>query len=127
LPEVNSQPDRLDLDDTALMAAKKRGVGIVISSDAHRVEELGLVEFGVYQARHPGGERRGQHADADAAAQATQTVVAPCGETVGSRSRETSVRLNSHEFSYTNPLQARSSLIRPTGLRFAFDHGRRLT
>jgi DNA polymerase (family 10) len=33
------------------MVAKKRGVGIVISSDAHAVEELGLVEFGVYQAR----------------------------------------------------------------------------
>jgi DNA polymerase (family 10) len=56
LLEVNSQPDRLDLDDTALMAAKKRGVGIVINTDAHAVEELALMEFGVYQARRGGLE-----------------------------------------------------------------------
>jgi DNA polymerase (family 10) len=58
LLELNSQPDRLDLDDTALMAAKKRGVGIVVSTDAHSVEELGLMEFGVYQARRAGLEAR---------------------------------------------------------------------
>jgi histidinol phosphatase-like PHP family hydrolase len=27
------------------------GVGIVVSTDAHAVEELGFMEFGVYQAR----------------------------------------------------------------------------
>jgi DNA polymerase (family 10) len=51
LLELNSQPDRLDLDDAALMVAKERGVGIVVNTDAHAVEELGLMEFGVYQAR----------------------------------------------------------------------------
>jgi DNA polymerase (family 10) len=56
LLELNSQPDRLDLDDTALMAAREHGVGIVINSDAHSVEELGLLEFGVYQARRAGLE-----------------------------------------------------------------------
>jgi DNA polymerase (family 10) len=54
--ELNSQPDRLDLDDTLLAAAKKRGVRIVIGSDAHSVEELGFMEFGVYQARRAGLE-----------------------------------------------------------------------
>jgi DNA polymerase (family 10) len=49
--ELNSQPDRLDLDDVALMAAKDRGVKIVIDTDAHAVEELGFMEFGIYQAR----------------------------------------------------------------------------
>jgi DNA polymerase (family 10) len=51
LLELNSQPERLDLDDVALLAAKERGVGIVINTDAHSVEELGFLEFGVYQAR----------------------------------------------------------------------------
>jgi DNA polymerase (family 10) len=51
LMELNSQPSRLDFDDLALMAAKERGVHIVINTDAHAVEELGFLEFGVYQAR----------------------------------------------------------------------------
>jgi DNA polymerase (family 10) len=51
LLELNSQPERLDLDDVSLLAAKERGVGIVIDTDAHSVEELGFLEFGVYQAR----------------------------------------------------------------------------
>jgi DNA polymerase (family 10) len=54
--ELNSQPDRLDLDDGALMAAKEHGVRIVIDTDAHAVEELGFMEFGVYQARRAGLE-----------------------------------------------------------------------
>jgi DNA polymerase (family X) len=56
LMELNSQPDRLDLDDVALMEAKKWGVGIVVNSDAHSTEELGFLEFGVYQARRAGLE-----------------------------------------------------------------------
>jgi DNA polymerase (family 10) len=48
----------LDLDDTALTAAKKRGVHIVMGSDAHSVEELGFMEFRVYQARRAGLEAR---------------------------------------------------------------------
>jgi DNA polymerase (family 10) len=51
---LNSQPDRLDLNDVALTAAKEHGLKIVVSTDAHAVEELGLLEFGVYQARRAG-------------------------------------------------------------------------
>src|SRR5262245_32524395 len=58
LLELNSQPHRLDLEVTALMAAMKRGVGIVVSTAAHSVEELGQMEFGVYQARRAGLEAR---------------------------------------------------------------------
>jgi DNA polymerase (family 10) len=54
LMELNSQPDRLDLDDVALMAARDKGVGIVIDTDAHAVEELGFMEFGINQARRAG-------------------------------------------------------------------------
>ena len=49
--EVNSQPDRLDLNDTACMAAKRAGVKLVISSDSHSPREFDLLEFGVNQAR----------------------------------------------------------------------------
>jgi DNA polymerase (family X) len=54
--ELNAQPSRLDLDDVALIAAKERGIPIVINTDAHAVEELGVMEFGVYQARRAGLE-----------------------------------------------------------------------
>jgi DNA polymerase (family X) len=49
--EVNSQPDRLDLIDTHARAAAEAGVGIVISTDAHRVHELANLGLGVAQAR----------------------------------------------------------------------------
>jgi DNA polymerase (family 10) len=51
LMELNCQPSRLDLDDVAVRAAKELGVKIVLGSDAHAVEELAFMEFGVYQAR----------------------------------------------------------------------------
>ena len=49
--EVNSQADRLDLDDTHVRAAVEAGVKIVISTDAHRTWELDSLELGVGQAR----------------------------------------------------------------------------
>jgi DNA polymerase (family X) len=49
--EINSQPDRLDLIDTHAHAAAEAGVGVVVSTDAHRVHELGYLELGVAQAR----------------------------------------------------------------------------
>ena len=49
--ELNAQPDRLDLDDRGCRLAKEVGVRIAISTDAHRVADLGLMRFGVDQAR----------------------------------------------------------------------------
>ena len=49
--ELNSHPDRLDLSDVNLMLAKQRGLKVVISTDAHRVVDLGLMPYGVAQAR----------------------------------------------------------------------------
>jgi DNA polymerase (family 10) len=54
LMEINAQPTRLDLDDVALKLARDRGVRIVVDSDAHGVEELAFMEFGVHQARRGG-------------------------------------------------------------------------
>lgn len=49
--EVNSQPDRLDLDDLQCRVAKEEGVLLAISSDAHSTYELEYLKFGVGQAR----------------------------------------------------------------------------
>jgi len=49
--ELNSQPDRLDLDDVYCKAAKELGVKVAISSDAHQIGNLGLIRYGVDQAR----------------------------------------------------------------------------
>ena len=49
--EVNSQPDRLDLIDTACMSAREAGVKLVVSSDSHHPHDFALLEYGVNQAR----------------------------------------------------------------------------
>jgi len=49
--EVDSQPDRLDLDDVHCKLAKEMGVKIAVSSDAHSADGLGMMRFGVDQAR----------------------------------------------------------------------------
>ena len=49
--EINSQPQRLDLTDTACIAAKQAGVKLVISSDAHSTRDFALLDYGINQAR----------------------------------------------------------------------------
>jgi DNA polymerase (family 10) len=49
--EVNAQPERLDLDDVHGKMARDMGVMVAISTDAHSVNDLDLMPFGVYQAR----------------------------------------------------------------------------
>ncbi len=49
--ELNAHPDRLDLKDTQLRRAKELGVPVVISTDAHRTEDLSLMRHGIAQAR----------------------------------------------------------------------------
>jgi DNA polymerase (family 10) len=49
--EVNSQPDRLDLDDVMCRMAKDEGVAVAISSDAHSTLELEHLRLGIGQAR----------------------------------------------------------------------------
>jgi DNA polymerase (family 10) len=49
--EVNSQPHRLDLDDTHCRMAKEVGVKLAISTDAHSVHQLDNIRLGVGQAR----------------------------------------------------------------------------
>jgi DNA polymerase (family 10) len=56
--ELNAQPDRLDLRDSHLLLARELGCRIVISTDSHRVAELGTMRYGVEQARRAGLEPR---------------------------------------------------------------------
>jgi DNA polymerase (family 10) len=52
--ELNAHPSRLDLNDVACGAAKRHGIPIVISSDAHSVGGLDVLRYGVLQARRGG-------------------------------------------------------------------------
>jgi DNA polymerase (family 10) len=49
--EINSQIDRLDLDDTHARLARDRGVKLVIDSDAHSPAALGNLRWGATNAR----------------------------------------------------------------------------
>ncbi len=49
--EINSQPTRMDLKDNLILEAKKRGVKFSIATDAHSINELYFIEYGVNQAR----------------------------------------------------------------------------
>ncbi len=49
--EINSQVDRLDLDDTHARLARDRGLTLVISSDAHSPAALGVLRWGATIAR----------------------------------------------------------------------------
>jgi DNA polymerase (family 10) len=52
--ELNANPARLDLDDVQCAAAKRQGIPIVISSDAHRTSGLDVLRYGILQARRGG-------------------------------------------------------------------------
>jgi DNA polymerase (family 10) len=49
--EVNSQPERLDLNDNYIHAAKQAGVALAISTDAHSTDAYEYIRFGIDQAR----------------------------------------------------------------------------
>ncbi|MCE9631595.1 MAG: DNA polymerase/3'-5' exonuclease PolX [Planctomycetia bacterium] len=55
--EINANPWRLDLDDKHAAAAKKAGVKLVISTDAHSTRGLDVMRCGVLQARRAGLEK----------------------------------------------------------------------
>jgi DNA polymerase (family X) len=52
--EINAHPSRLDLDDVHAAAARDRGIPIVINTDAHSVNGLDVMQYGIYQARRAG-------------------------------------------------------------------------
>jgi DNA polymerase (family 10) len=54
--EINANPWRLDLDDRHAAAAKRAGVKLVVSTDAHSTSGLEVMRCGVLQARRAGLE-----------------------------------------------------------------------
>ncbi|MBU0650192.1 PHP domain-containing protein, partial [Patescibacteria group bacterium] len=51
LLEINSQPNRLDLPDDLVYTAGKQGIKFLMSSDAHSVDSLDYMAYGVNTAR----------------------------------------------------------------------------
>lgn len=49
--EINAQPERLDLNEVHARKAREMGVMLSIGTDAHSVQELEYMKYGVYQAR----------------------------------------------------------------------------
>jgi DNA polymerase (family 10) len=49
--EINSFPDRLDLNDTNIRFAKARGIMFSIGTDSHNIGHLGFMRYGVSTAR----------------------------------------------------------------------------
>jgi len=49
--ELNSYPERLDLNDVNLRLAKQHGVKIVINTDSHHTSHMEKLHYGVTQAR----------------------------------------------------------------------------
>jgi DNA polymerase (family 10) len=49
--EINSNPDRRDLNEIHARAAAARGVGILVNSDAHSTERLSGLRYGIWTAR----------------------------------------------------------------------------
>ncbi len=56
--EINAQPRRLDLKDIYIRQAKEAGVNMVIDSDAHSVEHLRFLKYGIAQARRGWAEAK---------------------------------------------------------------------
>jgi DNA polymerase (family 10) len=56
--EINSYPERLDLGDVNIHAAKQLGVRMVINTDTHNVSQLHLMKFGISQARRGWAEKK---------------------------------------------------------------------
>jgi DNA polymerase (family 10) len=51
LLEINSFPDRLDLDDIHIKLAKDHNVRFVLGTDSHSINHLDFIRFGVATAR----------------------------------------------------------------------------
>jgi len=52
--ELNAHPSRLDLNDVLCASAKHHGIPIVINTDAHSIDGLDVMKYGIKQARRAG-------------------------------------------------------------------------
>ncbi len=55
--EINSFPERLDLNDQNIRKAKELGIKMAINTDAHHKDQLRFAELGIAQARRGWAEK----------------------------------------------------------------------
>jgi len=55
--EINSYPERLDLNDQNIRRAKEVGVKMIINTDSHHKDQMRFMEFGIAQARRGWAEK----------------------------------------------------------------------
>ena len=55
--EINSFPERLDLNDQNIRRVKEAGVKVVINTDAHHKDQMRFIEFGIATARRGWAEK----------------------------------------------------------------------
>ncbi|MDD3735323.1 MAG: PHP domain-containing protein, partial [Candidatus Pacebacteria bacterium] len=55
--EINSWPDRLDLNDINIKKAKEAGVKMIINTDSHQRDQMRFIKFGIAQARRGWAEK----------------------------------------------------------------------
>ncbi len=55
--EINSYPERLDLNDQNIRRAKEVGVKMVINTDSHHKDQMRYIEFGIAQAKRGWAEK----------------------------------------------------------------------
>jgi len=56
--EINAHPSRLDLDDIHAAAARDLGIPLVISTDSHSTNGFDVLQYGIFQARRAGLEKK---------------------------------------------------------------------
>jgi DNA polymerase (family 10) len=56
--EINSFPERLDLNDQNIRLAKEAGVRMAINTDSHRKDQMRYIRLGVAQARRGWAEKK---------------------------------------------------------------------
>jgi DNA polymerase (family 10) len=56
--EINSFPERLDLNDQNIRRAKEAGVKMVINTDSHHKDQMRFIEYGIAQARRGWAEKK---------------------------------------------------------------------
>jgi DNA polymerase (family 10) len=56
--EINASYQRLDLNDINIKKTKEAGVKMIINTDSHHKDHLGLMEFGIAQARRGWAEKK---------------------------------------------------------------------
>jgi len=56
--EINSFPERLDLNAENIRRAKEAGVKMVINTDSHHKDQMRFIEYGIAQARRGWAEKK---------------------------------------------------------------------